>query len=427
VNYLSSKIKAEEFKANYKVNQKDFTRDRTLSFSLVTVFILTGIKMSLGNRIRKFFKSLGDVKNLVAPSSIYKARKKIKYELYKRLTKETVYIYYHRNKYVKRWRNRLLWAVDGSSINLPNSEETRAYYSKATNQTSTVQIQGLGTFLYDVLNEVIINAELTEKKYEVDVVLDTVTQHYAEDAIIIYDRGYANYSLIATHCYQSRDYLIRLPSSQTFPAVCNFIESNETDQLVRISVSKKQKKYVEENNLPTQVEVRLIKVTLSTGETEILITSLLDKELYPYDDFHDLYFQRWGVETCIGRLKNLLDIQRFSSGFDLEILQDFHAIVFLSSLESVITKEDEEVISSKDSSNKYEYKINKAISYAEVSDSIVELLLQTQRPIEDIFEDIEHIVKINLTPIRPNRSFPRNKSSTAHGLNFHKYGKKLFT
>ena len=42
------------------------------------------------------------------------------------------------------------------------------------------------------------------------------------------------------------------------------------------------------------LKVRLIKVFLDSGETEILITSLLNQSIYNYSIFKDLYHLRWG-------------------------------------------------------------------------------------------------------------------------------------
>jgi hypothetical protein len=54
------------------------------------------------------------------------------------------------------------------------------------------------------------------------------------------------------------------------------------------------------------VQVRAVKVKLSTGETEVLLTSLMDKDKYPNEIFKELYFLRWGIETHYGVLKNLV-------------------------------------------------------------------------------------------------------------------------
>ncbi|BBM85045.1 hypothetical protein [Candidatus Uabimicrobium amorphum] len=87
--------------------------------------------MSLGKRINNFFKKLGNLKEMVSPSSFYEARKKIDPELYKYLNSSCVQQYYKKgSEYVKTWRGRLLWAVDCTTINLPDTEETRAFYTK---------------------------------------------------------------------------------------------------------------------------------------------------------------------------------------------------------------------------------------------------------------------------------------------------------
>jgi len=44
------------------------------------------------------------------------------------------------------------------------------------------------------------------------------------------------------------------------------------------------------------IKCRFICIELSTGEKEVLITSLLDAEEYPYELFEELYHLRWGVE-----------------------------------------------------------------------------------------------------------------------------------
>ncbi|CAG0981089.1 MAG: hypothetical protein OIN86_09635 [Candidatus Methanoperedens sp.] len=55
--------------------------------------------------------------------------------------------------------------------------------------------------------------------------------------------------------------------------------------------------------------------------------------------------KRWGIETFFDRLKNLLEIERFSSKTMIGIEQDFYGLIFFSTFESVLTKEDEEELS----------------------------------------------------------------------------------
>jgi hypothetical protein len=49
----------------------------------------------------------------------------------------------------------------------------------------------------------------------------------------------------------------------------------------------------------------LVRVTLKSGETEVLATSLLDEAAFPTHVFKDLYHLRWG---CRGRPESGLNL-----------------------------------------------------------------------------------------------------------------------
>jgi hypothetical protein len=97
-----------------------------------------------------------------------------------------------------------------------------------------------------------------------------------------------------------------------------------------------------------KVRVRLLKFTLPTGETEVLLTTLCDKQQYPASEFYQVYGWRWGNETYYDRLKNVFEVERFSGISPHVIEQDFYAIVFLTTLESVLTKSAQETLDQRD-------------------------------------------------------------------------------
>ena len=57
-----------------------------------------------------------------------------------------------------------------------------------------------------------------------------------------------------------------------------------------------------------------VRVKLSTGETEVLMTTLLDTYAYPAEEFKAVYGARWNEETFFNRLKNIFELERFRSG-----------------------------------------------------------------------------------------------------------------
>ncbi|KAA6323349.1 hypothetical protein EZS27_027199 [termite gut metagenome] len=106
------------------------------------------------------------------------------------------------------------------------------------------------------------------------------------------------------------------------------------------SIKKLEEKGIQVNK-HTALKVRLVKVILETGETEILITDLYDTFRFPTEIFKTVYTMRWGVETCFGHLKNELQLGQFSGIRPICIEQDFAATLFLYNLQSLIEKQSQ--------------------------------------------------------------------------------------
>lgn len=430
ISYLREFIMKQEVIEKYRTCPKYFTRKRKLPFWRVGILILQGWANSLQNRVNKFFKSLGSLEELPTATAFCKAREKIQPEFLKAMNKETVNFFYNNYEQkglVKRWKGFLLWATDGSTINLPDTEETREKYSVQTNQYSEEGcVQALASLLYDVTNEVVVNSELGKKQSEKSFIFDHHTNYHREDVLHIHDRAYADYSVIATYLKDGKQFIIRSPLSNTFKAVGDFVKSNDTDKIVTLKVTSKQKKFAENNQLAEQVKVRLVKIDLENGEIEVLITSLLDHNIYKREDFKWIYNRRWGVETHLGRLKNRLEIEKFSSEKVRGIEQDFYGIIFLSTLESVLSKEDEKQIEeeTKERDRIFDYKVNKSISYSALIDYTVDLFLNVNKSPSEILNELRIMFKTGLTPVRLGRKFERKKTTPSQKLYFIKYRKR---
>ena len=87
-------------------------------------------------------------------SAFVQARKKVKPEVFDRLSQLLVNEFYTDNELaIKLWKGFRLLAVDGSRITLPITKELKAIYGETKNQTSTVLVHGRCSVLYDVLNK----------------------------------------------------------------------------------------------------------------------------------------------------------------------------------------------------------------------------------------------------------------------------------
>nr|CBX28169.1 hypothetical protein N47_G34930 [uncultured Desulfobacterium sp.] len=101
------------------------------------------------------------------------------------------------------------------------------------------------------------------------------------------------------------------------------------------------------------IKIRLIRIGLPSGETEILATSLLDQEEFAYDVFAELYHLRWPVEEDYKIMKCRIQVENFSGKTVISVYQDFHAKVFSKNLTMMIANSVEPLVEKNTESRKY--------------------------------------------------------------------------
>lgn len=334
-------------------------------------------------------------------------RKKIKPEVFIKLSSLLVDEFYTDNELgIKLWSGFRVLAVDGSSITLPFTKELKKAYGLTKNQTNTRIVQARVSVLYDVLNNYVLDSILSPKKIgERALALQHLIKSKVRD-LIIYDRGYPAYDFIHEHNQTNRAYLMRVKVS--FSAVTKvFIESGKTSQIVKIYPGKNVPVSEKEYDKDTPIQVRLIRVNLPSGETELLMTSLVDSKKYHYKMFKELYFKRWKVEIFYDELKNKLKVEHFSGYSNQSILQDFNAAIFISNIQTLIVSDLEDELQEITKNRKLKYKVNTNLSYGFLKNKIITLFL-SNTDMEDIVNQLKILFKKELIPIRPNRSNQRN-------------------
>jgi hypothetical protein len=363
-------------------------------------------------------------------SAFYQARAKVLAEFFHEWTSRAVQFFYAnlpRESLVTTWRGRRLWAVDCSMIILPDTPETRCFYSIQTNQIPDSEtVYGLASFAYDILNEMPTNACLEKVQAEKILLFDHHFKHFTPDMIVIYDRGYADYAVVAMHASNGVDFVIRFPTSSTYKEVEDFVKSNENDRVVTLHATSHYNRQVKEGFYPAQVQVRLVKVVLPTGEIEVLMTSLLDHKKYTISDLKGLYGKRWGVETGFDRFKHQLEVECFSSGKVNNIKQDFHATVFLQVLETIMSKAQDWLIRAKSIQDELEhvYHVNKSGAYAMLSNHLAGLFLMDDAAMFAHVAAYQEEIQMLKSPFRPRRHKPRRRLTSTRRLNFQLYRKK---
>lgn len=372
------------------------------------------VKKSLQLELHAFMQVASKKHKSISTSAFNQARMKIKPELFKHfITLLNKQFYTDNDERVTLWKNFRLLGCDGSTLTLPITDALKKKYSHNINQHTSDVLIARTSILYDLENGMVIDGALapfTQGERQLAVSLFQGLKKSTFNELIILDRGYPSFELICELHKLNIDYVMRI--KPRFSNITEkFMESDLMELTTEITQSRPHRKISLLKVFHFQdksVKVRLVKVLLSSGETELLITSLTNKTKYPATIFKELYFKRWGIETLYDKLKNKLLIENFTGYSETSILQDFYCTLFLSNIQSLLVGEaNEELISRKESNKKYEYKINTNLSIGFIKTRLIELFLKESNT-GDILTELEKLFIKNLIPIRPERSFSRD-------------------
>ena len=230
-----------------------------------------------------------------------------------------------------------------------------------------------------------------------------------EDMLMIYDRNFCNYKMIALHLWQEKErkFIIRAKETQTI--IRSFIESKKSSSIVYLpptpSAKEGLKKVGYNISQHTQLKVRLVRVDLEKS-TEVLMTNLWEEDGHQAGIFKDLYFMRWGVETNISIQKNIMQVESFSGLTVNAVLQDFYATAMIANLHAVLIKDAQQTIDKQEVKRKYPMKVNKNKSFGKLKIKIVALFLETA-DVVSILQKLHDYFTQNILPERKGRTFER--------------------
>ena len=391
---------------------RDFTRNRKQSFHHTIVFMLNFLTKSLSVEIVSFVRfirqMIGGIEiPLFTKSAFVQCRKKIQPEVFKHLSDSLIEEFYTDNDAsVKRWNGFRLLAVDGSRLTLPDTLELVSIYGRIWHQSDNGVVQARFSVLYDVLNRFVIDGILSPLSVGEGSLAYNHLSFAKKGDLIIYDRGYPSFGLVAEHFGRGLDFLMRVKTDFS-NVVKDFYQSGLSSDIVTIRPGRNLNFADKPYSRDASAQVRLVRVELPGGETEILMTSLLDMEKYPDSLFKELYFLRWGIETFYDEVKNKMNIEYFSGYSAHTILQDFYATLFVANIQSLLVGELNDELAKGSKDNKYQYKVNTNLSYGFLKDRVITLFLSNQE-MEDIIKELKQLFKIDKVPIRPNRKYERN-------------------
>lgn len=418
--------------ARHRRRPVDFSRQCRLSFPVLVLWLLQKSLKSLQLRLHELLSHWGQETRSLSVGAVTHARAKLCASVFDELNQQTLLpLVYGREhpELVQRWRGHRLVSVDSSVVRLPQTQAVAEVFgwAQSSNGQGPQEAHVLGRFsvFYDLLNEVALNAKLAPSRLsEERLGTEQVGCLQAED-VLLNDRGYTSHCWLAAVRQRGAHFVSRC-SRSSFAVARSLFSANRAGVSVRatIKVCKSAKAECRRRGWPLAMTVRFVTVRLSSGELEVLVTSLLDESAYPTQEFAGLYWRRWDQETYFRRLKSRMDLEH-CSGQTLEaVQQDFAATVFLSNVESVVIGPAAEQLSMRTVQREQPVKINRAVSMHALKSRLIDLLA-SQIPAEKVLSELMQWFQANPVAIRPGRRVERRVFSSNRSYHYQRYLRKM--
>lgn len=422
IKEISQMIKSEEFLNSYRISSKYFTRKRKISFVQLIYFILNKKGLTLNMEIDNFKETIGNDIDNITESAICQQRQKINAEAFKELNRKYIKDSYQNIDEVKKLKGYLVFAIDGSDIELPNIEQIKNKFGQSGGQKGQrTSARAKCSCLYDVLNYWIVDSILDrytspernlakENIKEMNKLIDSKIPK-----IIIFDRGYPSLGMMYLLECMKIKYLFRIPN-KNFKKEQKEMDNNDSKMSVCITRDRLRYLHTEEDKRMLKkvkkIETRFIKI--KEGKEEKLFITNLEQEEFNTEEIYNLYFRRWKIELLYEKAKNKIMIENFSSQGENTIKQEFSSQMFLLNVAEDFRKDaNKDIKQKKDNGYKYDYQINMNLLIGKLRKRFIQIINQmaesrTGKAEKEYYLLFEEIQK-NLIPIRDNRKNERNK------------------
>ena len=310
IDLLSMALNAALRTATQSISGKDFSRKRVLTPDTVMRLLIS----AEGGSLDKILHIAGIQ---ATASALTQRRAQIPPELFR-----TVFTKFNsRCDDTDFFRGYRLLAVDGTAINLPRNPDAPSFVCNDSIPKGVNQLHA--TPLYDILSrtfaDVVIQPE--PKKDEIGALVTMLQRNdFEEKTLIIADRGFESYNLIA-HILEkpNADFLIRIKQNRSamrevaklpmceldcnigFTITTTQTNADKANHYIHLQVPKKSKAGSKTRRgrwdfpSPYPMRFRICRFLLDNGEFETVATSLPPS--FTLEDIKELYHLRWGLET----------------------------------------------------------------------------------------------------------------------------------
>lgn len=380
-------------------------RRPVLSLSRMVVFLLSLVNGALQAELDRFFEIVNGAcvsTRVVTKAAFSLARRKFHFGAFREINRVVVDAFYA-NQVGRRWNGLRLLAIDGSTALLPRSQEVMEWFGVVDEKQESPRAIGRVSALYDVLNRMVLDAQLAPYRLGERELAAMHLPIVGENDLLLFDRGYPAFWLVSLLRTIGVQFCMRTEGAYS-PAIEAFVQSGQAERIIDLRIGAKARPECRRKGVSVEpVRVRLVRVELSTGQVEILMTSLMDSQRYAASVFGDLYHQRWGIEEGYKFLKCRVEIENFSGKSVHAVMQEFHAKIVTGNLTALNAYQAQSEIS--EGAGRRAVRVNFSHAIASMKSTIVRLLTAAN-PIPVITAYLDRIRR-TVEVVRPGRTVKR--------------------
>ena len=232
-----------------------------------------------------------------------KARERLPNELVNELFKKSR-IEHAKNNYT-HWNGYRVFSGDGTYIQMQDTESIRKKYEvKHHGVASEGYPQGLLVVIIERGTGQLYSFKVTNRHNSELSLFYDMLDDIPPTSLLLLDDLYNCFEIISKCKRLGIEIVVPAKRERNYEVVETLAEG---DEIIRIKTPKNRSKWIESNEISSNILMRRIQCKSPDGDDYILFTTILDKSIKK-DDFQLLYLTRWDIEIGIREIKTVMDI-----------------------------------------------------------------------------------------------------------------------
>lgn len=386
---------------------KDFSRNRKIDFKTFIGITLNSGGCTMSKELLDYFDFKSDLPTV---SAYTQQRRKVLPEAFEYLFREFTEA---NDSSARDYGGYRLIACDGSNLTIyhnPSDADTAWRFSQRDEVRNHLHLNAF----YDVLNRIYVDV-IVQKAAEYNeglACIQMIERSSLKNVLLVADRGYENYNLMAHAIEKGWKFLIRIKNGDRSMAhSLGLPKDGIFDTDISLTLTRTRTKAMKNPGMkympPCQrfdylregetydMAFRAARFAIGPDAYELVVTNL-DRSSFPPEKLKEIYHLRWGIETSFRELKYAIGLTSFHARKVDYIRQEIFARLLMYNYCELITTHVISLIGGKDKTRQVNFT---------VAIYICREFLRQRRQLSP--PEMIKLIRKHILPVRPGRKDPR--------------------